>query len=132
MFLYDVETSNNLISSLKKISPDKYTELFLTKDGHFGYETAEKNQIRFEKAGFSVLKHFGMERSWLQSTSVYEKMRHLNSGLGKATSFVSRLFAGRLGTYVNIFLVRIVDCTIGKLLPLKKSRIIISVIKRKS
>lgn len=128
VFLYDVTTNNGVVNLLKKTDIARYNQLFLEGDGHFGYETPIENKARFIKAGFKIQKHFGMERTWLQSNSVFEKLRHLDGFAGMVGKIGYALSIGRLKGYIHTFFVRATDETIGRLFPLSKSRIIISVL----
>ncbi len=131
VFLYDVETENSFIRLLKKNDPKKYKELFIDKDGHLGYETPAENRQRFIEHGFEVKKHFGMERTWLQSHSVYEKFGHLTGLKGLIGKMGSKLGRFRILNLMNNFLVRLTDETAGRLINEKRSRIIISVMQSK-
>lgn len=132
VFLYDVETENTLISVLKNHDPLLYKQLFLDKDAHLGYETPGENRLRFERAGYTISKHFGMERTVFQSNSVYVKFKNLKGIMGiigRIGNFASKF---KILNFVNIFWVRVIDTSFGKFLPLRKSRIIISVVKVQS
>lgn len=132
VFLYDVETKNTLLQKLKdKDNNATYKRLFLDKDGHFGYETPAQNKTTLENAGFNVLKHFGMERSWVQSTSVYSKLRNVSGLAGIYGSFMFFLTKFSITTYLNIFFVLTFDHSFGRLIDEKKSRIILSVAQKK-
>jgi len=132
VFLYDVETDNAFVKLLKKTNPQKYQELFLDKDGHFGYETPADNRERFMRHGFQIKKHFGMERTWFQSNSVYEKFSHLGGWKGRIGKIGKVLGRYRSLNLMNIFFVRLIDETVGRLFNEKKSRIIISVLQYKA
>jgi SAM-dependent methyltransferase len=132
VFLYDVETDNSFIRLLKKDDPKKYKELFLDKDGHVGYETPDENRQRFIEHGFTVKKHFGMERTWFQSHSVYEKFSYLNGWKGRIGKIGRIVGRYRILNLINTFFVRVTDQTAGRLFNEKKSRIIISVIQNKT
>lgn len=132
VFLYDVQTENRLVDKLKKFDRELYKKLFLDGDGHFGYETPEKNRQEFIETGFKVVKHFGMERTWIQSNSVYEKIRSLKGVVGLVGRIGYSATKLKVVNYVYIFFVRIIDETIGRLYSISKSRIILSVlVKRK-
>ncbi len=130
VFLYDVESDNTLISGIRSADQEKYQKLFKDGDGHIGYASPAENYHQFNAAGFSVLKHFGMERTWLQSVSVYEKMRHFQGLWGGLGRFLFFVFSWRFAIWGNLLLVRLVDESIGRLLPLRKSRIIITVARK--
>lgn len=74
IFLYDVETQNPLIRRYKEKDRALYERLFIVGDGHLGYQSPVENLEIFEEAGFRVVTHKGMEKTWLQSPSVYTKM----------------------------------------------------------
>jgi SAM-dependent methyltransferase len=130
VFLYDVETQNQLVGILKNDNPTKYKELFLDGDGHFGYETPNVNKDRFIKHGFEIVKHFGMERTWAQSNSVFEKMQNLKGFKGAIGKLGNFLTTGKLIGYLSIFIIRLVDQSFGRLFKIDKARIIISVLKK--
>jgi SAM-dependent methyltransferase len=132
VFLYDVATNNGLINRLKAYNPQRYKELFLDKDGHFGYETPSENAQRFIEHGFKIQKHFGMERTWVQSNSVFEKLRHLPGFLGSLGALGYLSAKNNILTYFHILFVRIIDVTIGRFFDLDKSRIIVSVLVKNS
>ncbi|MGB4775344.1 MAG: class I SAM-dependent methyltransferase [Daejeonella sp.] len=131
VFLYDVTTNNTVVNLIKKNDINRYNELFLDGDGHFGYETPIENKARFIKAGYKVITHFGMERTCLQSNSVFEKLRHLNGFAGFVGKLGYAISAGRIKGYLYTFFVRLTDETWGRLLGISKSRIIISVLQVK-
>jgi len=129
VFLYDVETDNSLVGIIKKNNPARYQALFLDGDGHLGYETPAENFERFRKHELEVIKHFGMERTWFQSNSVFDKLSGEKGFIGFAGSILKRLTSGKVLGYTSILMVRFVDVTLGRFYSLKKSRIIISVLK---
>ena len=129
VFLYDVETANSLVSLLKSEDIQLYKKLFIEKDGHLGYETPGENMKRFKAAGYVVEKHFGMERTWMQSNSVFEKFSQLHGWkglLGRVGNLTSK---STFTNYLHSLLVRITDATVGRFISTDKSRIIISVLK---
>lgn len=130
IFLYDVETKNSLINILKSKDILMYNRLFLEGDGHLGYETPEANKIRFLQHGFSVLKHFGMERTWVQSLSVFEKFSQLPGWIGWIGVVGHIVSKSRFTVIIHTIIVRIIDETIGRLFSIKKSRILISILKK--
>ena len=131
VFLYDVETENKLVGILKNDNPKRYQELFLDGDGHFGYETPEENKNRFLNHGFSVVKHFGMERTFFQSNSVFEKLRRLNGLNGMIGKIGYFLTTGRFLGYLSIIFIRFIDSTFGRIFRISKSRIILTVLNNK-
>lgn len=132
LFLYDVETKNGLISKMKNIDIGLYRKLFLEKDGHIGYHTVKENGDFFAKSGFKVVENFGLERTWLQSNSVYVKMGEYPGVVGLFGRMLTRLTRGHLGTYFNSLLLRIVDSSVGKMFPIEKARMVITVVIKES
>lgn len=130
VFLFDVETENSFINLLKKRDIALYSRLFLEKDGHIGYETPAANKERFQQHGFQVIKHFGMERTWVQSLSVYEKYRHLPGLMGLIGKLGYLPSRSRPTAMLHNLFVRVIDETVGRLFSAKKSRILISVLKK--
>jgi len=126
VFLYDVETRNPFISWMIKKDKKLYRELFIEADGHLGYESERRNRELFVHANFTVLEHFGMERTMIQSPSVFVKLgkwRGLPGLMGKVMARLGRspLFYG------YTLLIRVIDQSIGWLLPGSWARITISV-----
>lgn len=130
IMLYDVETKNGLLQPLKKKQLAIYNKLFLEGDFHVGYETLEQNAEKFRQASFRILKHFGMERSIFQSTSVYIKLSKLPGLYGAYAKMMKGINSSRLTEYFNILFVRITDLTWGGILNKMKSRIAISVLEK--
>ena len=78
VFLYDVETENPLISFYKKKDPDLYKKNFLEIDGHIGYHTIETNKEILHKNNFIIKKNIGLQKTFFQEPSVYEKLLNWN------------------------------------------------------
>ncbi len=130
IFVYDVATRNPLISWMRKTRPQLYQALFIDSDGHLGYETVDENDALFRSHGFRITRSHPMERTPLQSTSVYLKMRDwpgVARWAGKVLSILDRQPLLHLYTA----LLRLVDGTVGRLFPRSWGRITILVaIKR--
>jgi SAM-dependent methyltransferase len=129
IFLYDAESRNPLVRWMKRRDPVLYQRLFIENDGHLGYQTPDENRELFEKCGFSVLEHCGLERTWIQSPSVYEKLRHWDGWMRWLAEIGFRLgkppwFQGYTA------LTRIVDRTVGRVFPTNWARVVISVCER--
>lgn len=127
IFLYDVETNNPLISKYKMRNMALYKKLFIDGDGHLGYEYPEENIGAFEKNGFKVERHQGMEKTWLQSPSVYAKLVEFNNS--RFLAFLNSL--GRAPWfYPYTALVRIMDAIVCPFLPARWARIDMIVAER--
>lgn len=126
VFVYDVATKNPLISWLRRLSPQLYQALFIDADGHHGYQSADENDALFRAHGFEVVKSVPMERTLLQSTSVFQKMKSWPGAarpIGRAMSLIdnSRLL------YLYLAFLRIIDVSVGRLFPRSWGRITITV-----
>lgn len=130
VLLYDVETKNGLIELLKGDDLERYEELFKRGDYHIGYETIEENYSRFKQAHFNVLRHFGLERTFFQSRSVYIKLSEMNTLYGNYAKFLNWMMSKRIMEYLNILLVRLIDETFGRFWNKSKSRIVLSVLEK--
>lgn len=127
VFLYDVATDNALIKSARRAAPELYQERFLDQDGHIGYETVQENDSRFKRNGFRVIKQIGMERTPIQSVSVYTKLKDF-PGVHRSIGRFGSLFAqSRMGVLINQAIVRSLDVSVGKLFPIGHSRILMTV-----
>jgi SAM-dependent methyltransferase len=122
IFLYDVETTNPLIQYYKNKDQRLYKKLFIEGDGHLGYQRPQDNISAFKAAGFRVLEHRGLEKTWLQSPSAYDK-------LARFGGFASRLLVGLslLGRqpwfYPYTAVMRLVDTVLCPWLPSDWARI---------
>jgi SAM-dependent methyltransferase len=129
VFLYDVSSDNPLIQWAKRTSPRQYQERFLDADGHVGYEALGDNRDVFGASGFTIVEEHALERSPLQSLSVYIKLAEWPSAMAPLFSSLSRFRRGP-GFYIHSVLLRVVDGTIGKLLPRSWGRIAMHVVRK--
>jgi len=130
IFLYDVETANPLIAAMRKSSGKLYREEFIDRDGHLGYEAPRKNLDTFEKEGFRVVEQLGLERTPLQSTTVYGKMRKWPQPFSAAGSMLQKIDRSRPAFFGYIGVLRSLDETIGKILPDRWSRMALTVCEK--
>lgn len=122
IFLYDVETRNPLISRYKAKNLSLYTKLFIEGDGHLGYQWPEENIDTFKAAGFRVLAHRGMEKSWLQSPSAYFKLAQFGGAAQRLFAWLSGL-GKQPWFYPYTALMRLVDTAVCPWLPADWARI---------
>jgi SAM-dependent methyltransferase len=122
VFLYDVETENPLIRRYKQKNSAHYEKLFIEGDGHLGYQRPAENLAIFEEAGFRVIKHQGMEKTWLQSPSAYTKLAQFGTSGGRLFAWASRLGQQPL-FYPYTALMRLIDTLICPWLPPDWARI---------
>jgi SAM-dependent methyltransferase len=129
VFLYDVETESPLIARYKRRAPALYRRLFIDGDGHFGYESPEANRAAFEGAGLRVLQHVGMEKTPLQSASVFSKLAEFG-GRARQAFRLGKALGERPLFYPYTALVRAVDTLAAPMLPDRWSRIMLSVCEK--
>lgn len=122
IFLYDVETENPLIKRYKNQDKELYKKLFIDGDGHFGYQRPAENIEAFKLAGFSILQHRGMEKTWLQSSSAYNKLAQFGTTGNRLLSWGARL-GQQPFFYLYTFLMRLIDTLICPWLPADWARI---------
>jgi SAM-dependent methyltransferase len=131
VFVYDVETQNPLIDRFRRRDVPQYNRLFLDGDGHVGYQTPEDNLRLFREAGFDVIAHRGMEKTWLQSPSVYEKLSRPGTKAGRAKGWAVLL--GRPPWfYLYTALLRLIDTLVCPLLPMRWARMDLTVCRKQS
>jgi SAM-dependent methyltransferase len=122
VFLYDVETENPLIRRYKHRNRPLYEKLFIEGDSHLGYQRPDENLAIFDGAGFRLIDHRGMEKTWFQSPSAYIKLAQFG------TERVHLLaLAARLGQqpffYPYTAFMRLIDTLICRWLPAGWARI---------
>lgn len=127
VFLYDVQTGHPWIARLAASHPELYRTAFLEKDGHVGYATIEENRAIMQQEGFEVLAEYGIETTLL-SASALEKIREWPGASGVVARIGSRLAHGPLFHVFNASL-RAVDDTIGRIVPVRWSRMVIHVLQ---
>lgn len=126
VFLYDIETQNPVIAHMRAKDGARYQDVFLERDGHVGYETMEENRATFERAGFRVLRHRSLGRTFLQPPDVFAKLRQWPSVASHFFAMGARLGKPPLN-YAYIALLRLVDTVTGPLLPVSWGRIAMTV-----
>jgi len=122
IFLYDVETQCPLVRHYKEKDQALYERLFIAGDGHFGYQRPAENLATFEEAGFRVIEHKGMEKTWLQSPSAYTKLSQFGTAAGRLFAWASRLGQHPF-FYPYTALMRLIDTLICPWLPANWARI---------
>jgi ubiquinone/menaquinone biosynthesis C-methylase UbiE len=130
IFLYDVETQNPLLSAMRRNSSALYNAEFIERDGHLGYQSPEQNLAAFKEAGFKVVEQLGLERTPLQSTTVYSKMKKWPAPFSGAGSALSTIDKSRVSFFSYIGLLRALDETLGKILPQRWSRMALTVCEK--
>tara|TARA_B110000503_G_scaffold23182_1_gene36095 strand:- start:8708 stop:10618 length:1911 start_codon:yes stop_codon:yes gene_type:complete len=130
IFLFDVETQNPLINWFKKNNLEKYNKFFINNDKHVGYESIVDNNLKFTKQGFDILTLLGCEKTIFQSWSTFYKLAKFYPITEKIHYFFS-INSLRFLFYPYTFFLRILDETIGKILPNSWARTVLLVLKKK-
>ena len=81
-----------------------------------GYQRPAENLALFEEAGFRVVEHQGMEKTWLQSPSAYTKLSQFGTVGGRLFAWASRL-GQQPFFYPYTALMRLIDTLICPWLP---------------
>lgn len=131
VFLYDVETRNPLIRRYQKRNAKLYKSLFVSGDGHLGYQDPLKNLAVLEEAGFRVVEHKGMEKTWFQSPSAYTKLAQFDSAGRRFLVWASRL-SHRPFFYPYTALMRLIDTLLCPWLRADRARIDLVVCEKKA
>jgi SAM-dependent methyltransferase len=129
VFVYDIATENPLIAWMRKRDPRLYQRMFLDGDGHVGYQPIADNESVFRTRGLRLLLSRTMERTPLQSTSVYLKMQSW-SGAVRAIGLAMSGLDRRPLSIAYMALLRLVDDSIGRLFPRDWGRIAITVAEK--
>jgi SAM-dependent methyltransferase len=116
IFLYDVATENPLIRRHRRSNPHLYEKLFVQGDGHWGYQSSEENLAIFKNGNFEVVEHRGMEKTWIQSPSVYSKLSQFGT-VGSGILAVAARLSQPPFFYLHATLLRLVDTLICPMLP---------------
>ena len=130
VFLYDVETNNPLVSAMRRKSGSLYRAEFIDRDGHLGYEPPEANLSLFEKSGFKVVEQVGLEKTPLQSTTVYGKMKRWPQPFAAAGNALTTIERSRATFFSYIGLLRALDETVGRALPSRWARMALTVCEK--
>lgn len=126
IFLYDVETDNPLVCRYRDLDRALYERLFIEGDGHLGYQRPVVNFSIFKEAGFRLVKHQGMEKTWLQSPSAYIKLAQFGAGSQRLDAFARRIQLPPL-LYLYTALLRLTDTIAGPWFPESWARINLTV-----
>lgn len=130
VFLYDVETENPLVASMRRVRPALYQAEFIERDGHLGYQTPGENREIFESEGFRIVEQLGLERSPLQATTVWAKMRKWPQPFAATGSMLSHIDGSRASLFPYIAVLRAIDETMGRALPDSWSRLGLTVCEK--
>lgn len=128
VFLYDVESQNPLYRRMRRLDPALYREILIDREGHLGWQTPAENREIFERCGFRLLENGGHEKLLIEA-AMYDKVRHWGGWL-KALAELGYRFKPAPQLYFYNGLVRVLDATLGRLLPTSWSRVLVSVCER--
>jgi SAM-dependent methyltransferase len=128
VFLFDVEGRNPIYRVLKRRDMARYREALIDREGHYGWETPQENQKAFEAAGFRMLEFRGKDKL-LIPPPMFGKIREWGGALdriGAIGSWFSKGWRFRLANAV----LRILDETVGRMLPVSWSRVVVVVYEK--
>lgn len=128
VFLFDVEGNTPIYRVLKRRDPDLYREVLIEREGHLGWESPEANREQFEAAGLRVLEYRGKDKL-LIPPPMFDKVGQWGGGL-KRLGDVGVWFSRGLRFQLANALLRLLDETAGRLLPLSWSRIVVAVCEK--
>ena len=124
VFLYDVETTNPLINYYKKKDLKLYKKFFLEIDRHIGYQTVSSNSELICKNNFKIKKNIGLQKTFFQEPSVYEKLLNWDQ-----SNFVFKFLSGiNKSSFLKpyLFILRVID-VFSFFLPISWSRICLTI-----
>ncbi len=129
VFLHDIDPQNPVYRKMRRDDPELFHEIFIVRDDHMGWQGAEANFAAFERGGFDVIACRGTERL-VFSPATYDKVSHWPGWLGALGRFGERFRSGLPFHAWNAAL-RVFDETVGRLLPLDWSRIVVTTCQRR-
>ena len=129
VFLYDIDSRNPLYRYLIRRDPELFRRILIEKEGHLGWQTAGANRAVFESNGFRVIDNQGCEKTPMIGPAMYDKVQHWGGWLGRAAR-VGHRFSRAPWFQAYNGATRVVDATVGALLPLDWSRVVISVCEK--
>jgi len=129
VFLYDIASRNPLYRHLIRRDPDLFRRILIEKEGHLGWQTAAENRAVFESNGFRVIDNQGREKTPMIGPAMYDKVQHWGGWLERAGRIGYRFSQAPWFQFYN-GATRVVDATLGALLPLDWSRVLISVCEK--
>jgi SAM-dependent methyltransferase len=128
VFLYDVECDNPLYRRMRRSQPALYRDVLIDREGHLGWQMSEENRAIFEANGFEVVSERGREKV-LIGPGRYDKVQRWGGWLARI-SRVGLAFRSGWRFYVYNGATRVLDETIGWLLPHSWSRVVVTVCVR--
>jgi len=128
VFLFDVEGNTPLYRVLKRRDPALYRETLIDREGHIGWETPEANRAQFEAAGLRVVEYRGKDKL-LVPPAIFDKAREWGGSLQRIGN-AGVWFSQGLRFQLANGLLRVLDETVGRLLPLSWSRTVVAVCEK--
>ncbi len=132
VFLFDCDSNNALFKYFKR-NPRLYEQSIIENDQHIGLELASHNIERFRKAGFSVTKCTGLNKTVFQYLPVYGWLKIYGEGspfisfVVKVASLVSKFKQTWVPYHASVSWL---DDLIGKKLPMDDSRLLLVIAEK--
>jgi SAM-dependent methyltransferase len=131
IFLYDLDSRNLLYRYLIRRDPELFRETLIEREGHFGWQTAEENRAIFESNGFRLIANQGREKTPFIQAAMYDKVMRWGGWTERGARVGYNLSQPPLFHFYNGAL-RLLDATLGRMLPLNWSRVVISVCEKQT
>lgn len=132
VLVLDVESRNPLFQWARR-RPELFQQAFIDHDGHYGLETASAALERFSCHGFRIRWRHAMNRTPLQHLPVWGWFRPYGRdcpALRLMTKLGDAISAHRIAHRAYTCGVQLLDDTLGRLLPLDWSRLLLVVLEK--
>lgn len=128
VFMYDIESGHPLYRRMQRVDPALFQEVLIDREGHLGWEGVAANRTGFAAAGLRVLEHRGREKL-LIGPAMYDKVRQWPGGLRRLARLGIRFRFG-IPFQIHNATMRVLDETLGRLVPERWARIAVTVCER--
>jgi SAM-dependent methyltransferase len=128
VFLYDVDERHPLYRRMQAADPALFQEVLVDREGHAGWQNAADNAASFEAAGFRVVEHRGKEKL-LIGPAMWDKVQEWPGGFRTLARIgLAFRYGWRFHAYNAV--TRVLDESVGRVLPTSWSRVMVSVCER--
>jgi SAM-dependent methyltransferase len=128
VLLYDVDSGHPLYRRMRSADPALFREVLIDREGHAGWQSATDNSAGFRAAGFAVLEHRGKEKLLIEP-AMYDKVQQWPGAYRRWARIGLRFRFGRRFHVYNAAM-RVLDESIGRCLPDRWARVMVTVCER--
>jgi SAM-dependent methyltransferase len=128
ILLYDVDSDHPLYRRLRAADPARFHEVLIEREGHTGWQNAADNAAAFESAGMRVLEHRGKEKL-LIGPAMYHKVEEWPGAFRRWARVGLQFEYGPRFQLYNA-LTRVLDESLGRVLPASWARVMVTVCER--